>query len=555
MFQRFATLLKKAFSLSLTLFLSLPASTFAEGTPLSLMEVVAEKIRGSYIRHKEPDFLTFDELQSLSQNPNPVGSLKQKLDKFWMTPIINNEAYYRSARPHNFKDPQLGNFLRIASWNIEKSFHIDEAIQLFTSPDAYEKMVNLEKAPVGTETWIDMKRQRERLLKADIILFQEMEIGIKRSGYINAAAEMAKALNMNYAFAPQYLEVDPVTMGTEQLEFEEDDIVIQKEAREFFTVEPAKYKGVFGSAVLSRYPIKYVEVRPLKTQPYDWYWGELQKIGVTEKMRRAGTKSLFKNVIQRELKAGGRHYFRVDLEVPELPKKTLTLINIHLEIKCEPIGRQAQMTEILGYVQDIENPVILMGDFNMAPTDISSTTAGRILKRTASNPTTWFSLAVNVLSPHALVLNTTRLISNVTKNFNDPTAKHVPVVAPNPMKPFMEMMENYRFTDGRAFDFRGDPARSVGNKKKTLANSNQRGEKKGFVTSFRVLRPIGIVGKFRLDWVFVKSFLIDPYDVSGPYRFAPHFGETLEAMNYNLTLPISDHAPNVVDLPFNEPNI
>ena len=72
-------------------------------------------------------------------------------------------------------------------------------------------------------------------------------------------------------------------------------------------------------------------------------------------------------------------------------------------------------------------------------------------------------------------------------------------------------------------------------------------------TSFRVLRPIGIIGRYRLDWVFVKGFQKDPY--SGPYRFAPHFGETLEDMNFNLILPVSDHAPNVVDLPFEEPKI
>src|SRR3990167_1047867 len=104
----------------------------------------------------------------------------------------------------------------------------------------------------------------------------------------------------------------------------------------------------------------------------------------------------------------------------------------------------------------------------MAPTDISSTTAGRIIKRTASNPTTWFSLAVNVLSPHALIINTTRFISNFTKNLNNPLAKHIPVIAPNPLRSFFDMMQEYRFQDGKAFDFRGDPTRSVGKKNQVL---------------------------------------------------------------------------------------
>jgi endonuclease/exonuclease/phosphatase family metal-dependent hydrolase len=525
---------------------------FSEAPALNPLEMAARSVGQPYLRYQEPRFLTFEELRSLSENPEPEGALREKLDKFWVTPIVSNEAYYAGVKPHAPKDPNLGPYLRVVSWNIEKSFNIDEAIQVFTSEDAYKKMINPGKPKPGSETYQEMLRQRNRLAKADIILSQETEIGIKRSEYRNAAADLAKALKMNYAYAAQYLEVDPVILGLEELEFEEKDKAIEKEARDFFSVDREKYKGVFGSVVLSRYPIKYVEVRPLDTKPYDWYTGEQKKVGATEKFRRLGTKTLFKNAIQRELKVGNRNFFRVDLDVPSLPEKTLTVINIHLEIKCEPKGRQAQMAEILSYIRDIKNPVIVMGDFNMAPTDISPTTAGRIIKRTASNPTTWFSVAVNILAPQALIINATRAISNVTKNFNDPTAKHIPVVAPNPMKPFFEMVKVFRFEDGGAFDFRGDEKRSVGKKDSTLANSNQRG-KKGFVTSFRVLRPIGMVGKYRLDWVFVKSYLKNPE--SGPYRFAPHFGETLEDMNYNLTLPVSDHAPIVVDLPFEEPKI
>lgn len=540
----------------LALILGFPATPGASAPELTSVSSLAESVLldKQFVRFQEPTYLTCEELQKLSQDPKPDAALKAKLDKFWTTPIISNEAHYAGVKPRHLRDPRLGPFVRIGSWNIEKSFNITEAIDFFLSKNSYNDMIDPDKVAPDSAQREDMHRQRERIINADILIFQEMEIGIKRSGYVNAAAEMAKALEMNYAFAAQYLEVDPVTLGMEELEFEADDQVVESEAREFFSVDAAQYKGAFGSAVLSRYPIKHVEVLPLKTQPYDWYWGEMQKVGVTEKLRRVGIKSLFKNVIQRELKVGGRHYFRVDLEVPELPEKTLTIINIHLEIKCQPQYRELQMREILALVRDIRNPVVLMGDFNMAPTDISPTTAGRILKRTAKNPTTWFSLAVNYLSPHALVINTTRLLSNFTKNLNDPTARHIAIIAPNPLESFFEMMKEYRFNDSHAFDFRGNPNRSIGQKDKILANSNQRGQK-GFVTSFRVLRPIGIVGKFRLDWVFVKSYAYSAYGTEESYRFAPHFGETLEDMNYNLMLPISDHAPNVVDLPFEEPKI
>ena len=153
------------------------------------------------------------------------------------------------------------------------------------------------------------------------------------------------------------------------------------------------------------------------------------------------------------------------------------------------------------------------------------------------------------------MVNATRVTSKLTKNLQDPTAKHIPFVMPNPVKPLFSMIEDFRFDDGGTFDFRGDGHRSVNGNDGTLANANQR-DLKGFKTTFSVRRAIAeVLGKYRLDWVFVKSFLKDPRDEDGSYQFAPHFGETLEEMNTSLFVPISDHHPNVVDIPFEEPKL
>ncbi len=67
-------------------------------------------------------------------------------------------------------------------------------------------------------------------------------------------------------------------------------------------------------------------------------------------------------------------------------------------------------------------------------------------------------------------------------------------------------------------------------------------------------RPIGPwIGKIRLDWVFVKSYLKTPHDDGGPYKFAPHYGETLEELNMSMEEQFSDHHPNIITLPFDEP--
>ncbi len=506
-----------------------------------------------YPLHRTSDFLTFQELQRLYKNPEAKGLLSRKLKKFWTTPIISNEAYYQGARPRPLKDPRLGPYLTVATWNIEKSFHIEEAIKLFTSKKEFREMVDTADAALESEEFKNLERQRERLRQADILILQEMDMGVKRSGYVDAARELAKALDMNYAYGPEQLEIEPVVLGLEKVL--SSDGSVDEKATEYYTADPKKYKGVFGSAVLSRYPIKKAQVFQLHNQAYDWYAKEKEKTTFLENTRRFGSETVFENEITREIKKGGRIYFRVDLDVPDLPGGTLTVIDIHLEIKCEPIGRQIQMAEILHYVGPISNPVIVAGDFNSASTDLSPTSVTRTVKRTAQNPTTWFSAAVTYLSPHALAINTSRFFSNLTKNYDDPTAGSIPVIAPNKIKGLFDATRDFRSKKGYAFDFRGDKERSVNGNDGTLANSNQR-DFKGFKTTFSVKRPLTPwIGKFRLDWMFVKSFLRDPEDKEGPYRFAPHFAETLEELNSSLKAPISDHHPNVVDLPFREPKL
>ncbi len=504
------------------------------------------------IRHQAAPFLTFNELKKFSQNPHPGYLLEKKLQRFWRTPLISNEAHYAGTKPSAQTDPQLGPYLSLATWNIEKSIHMKDAITAFSSPEAFLALIDPEKAPEGSDNYKTVLRQRDLLQKSDVILLQEMDIGVKRSGYINAAGELAKVLKMNYAYAPEQLEVDPVYMGLEKIHY--DNGSVDQEQTDYFAADPAQYKGAFGVAVLSRYPIRRAQAFQLKTQPYDWYKGEKPKIGFVEQARRVGTEVLFHNQITREMKMGGRAFFRVDLAVPGLPEDTLTIINIHLEIKCLPEGRKAQVAEILSYIKGIKHPVIMAGDFNSAQEDLSPTSALRVAERAIKKPENWASAAVAVLIPQALIINATRLIGKFTKNYQDPLALDIPVIAPNTLKPLFNMIEDYRFEDGGAFDFRGDAERSTGAKEGPLANANQRGIK-GFKTTWSVERPVLLLGKYRLDWIFVKSFLKDPYEKTGAYRFAPHFGETLEEMNTSLKIKISDHHPNVVAIPFGEPHI
>ncbi len=503
------------------------------------------------VHYQAPEFLTYDELVKLSSNPKPGGALGEKVNKLLNTPIISNEALYRGARPKKTVDPRIGPFLRVVQWNIEKSMKMQEAIHAFTDAKSYAALIDTNRFKEGSKEYQEALEQRALLEDANIVILQEMDIGMKRSEYRNAVKELAEALNMNYVYGTEQLEIDPVNLGIEK--FKDEKGVEDKKLQELFQVDPSKYKGLFGSAVLSRYPIIGVKFFQLKNQAYDWYHGEEQNLSQLEKAKRGGAKTIFLEKLFREMKVGGRVFLQVDLYVPELPEKRLSVVDIHLEIKCPPKGREIQMAEILSNIIDIKNPVIVAGDFNSAPGDLSPTSVRREVRQAATNPTFWFDRAVQYLTPAGVVLVPGRILTNTTANFQNPTASHIPVILPNKTKALFKMVENYRFYDTFTFDFRGNSKRTAEGHGGLLANSNQR-DRLGYKMTFTVDRTIvHMVGKYRLDWIFVKSYLANPKDNDGSYRFAPHFGRTLEEMNDRLKERISDHHPNIVDLPFEEP--
>lgn len=499
---------------------------------------------------QQPEFLAYEELVQLSQKPYPRGRVRSRFQDLWNTPIVDNSAWRGGADPNAPEVTGLGPVMRVVSWNIEKSLRMDAAIEAFTDGEAYARQIDIEEAPPGSAERRALMREREILASADIVLLQEMDIGVKRSGYRNAAKDLARALDMNYAYAPEYLEVDPVILGLEPIRDDEGDREPAATAR--YRVDPERYHGMFGVAVLSRYPIIYVEAFPLFRQGYDWYWQEKQKTSFLEEARRFGARKVFLEQPHRETKVGGRTFMRVDLHVPQVPQQRVSVINVHLEIKSQPQARVEQMAEILEYIRGIEHPVILMGDFNSAPHDLSPTSTPRMVRRELEAPEFWLSRTIDLFFPASLALNTTRAIANVTKNFHNPTAVHVPIAGPNESAEMFRIIERFRFDDGGAFDFRGEPERSAGNSG-YLSNANER-TAWAYETTFRLRRTIAnIIGKYRLDWAFVKSYLPHPHAEEGPYQLAPHFGRTLSLINSSLEQRISDHHPISVDLPLQEP--
>lgn len=522
----------------------LPKKNIEQTQIVSRSEPVKKFSKASFPRYQTADFLTFSELKRLVKEPEPGGELEEKVKRLLNRPIISNEAYYQGKRPARAQNPHLGDYLRVATWNVEKSIRMKEVTEMLSSEESFQKMLAEKGLVAGSEGYEKLKRERERLASADVILLQEMDIGVSRSGYRDVVREMAKAMGMNYAFGPQQLEIDPVMLGLESIPDGRGGQVKHEP-------DEARYKGIFGVAILSRYPIKSAQSFQLKSQPYNWHSGEKANRDVMEGARRLATEIVFENQIVREMKIGGRGFFSVDLDVPGMPGGTLTVVNNHLEIKARPRDREAQMVEILSYIKNIPHAVVMAGDHNSAHEDLSPTSVTRVFSRMSSNPQTWLGVSMNILMATPIAVNSGRVLLNTAKNFHSPMAPNIPVILPNKTRGIFVRVQEFRFDDGGKFDFRGDKDRSINRSSAKLANSNEKAIK-GQTPTFSVQRPIGPIGRSRLDWMFVKA----PPSAQGEdkeYRLAPHFGETLTGLAHDFSVRLSDHSPCVLDIPFDQP--
>jgi endonuclease/exonuclease/phosphatase family metal-dependent hydrolase len=209
----------------------------------------------------------------------------------------HKEAIHRylnqpESGPFAGSSPHLKQFLRVASWNIEKGIHWKEIVETL--------------------------RVEPHLRVADLILLNEVDVGMARSGNHHIAQEMAHALKMNYVFAPAHLELTKGA-GTDLEAPGENEV------------------GVQGNAILSHYPL-----------------GEAQIIELPQ----------CDNFFQSQEKRYGR---RVALKATVFTDKgSLWAVSSHLEVRKTPACRAAQMRAILEFLsrQPDRRPTLLGGDWN-----------------------------------------------------------------------------------------------------------------------------------------------------------------------------------------------
>ena len=298
-----------------------------------------------------------------------------------------------------------------------------------------------------------------------------------------------------------------------------------------------------------------MRLQQFQFQGHDWYEDEKKGVAPVEKGKRKVAEQVFLEKIYRQVRRGGRMMMQAELVDPQFPQGRITIVATHLEDRTTPKNREKQLKELLERIKDTTTAVLLTGAINSTGEDSTPTSLKREVTKRLGSKSFWIHHGIGYALGVGLVKDV--LIGGVkfVRNQSDPTVKHVPIVAPNPAAGFFETLKDFRFADGGAFDFRGEPARSIGQSSETLGNSNERASK-GFVTTFEVERKVASLGKFKLDWFFVKPpNLTDPDKKDQPHLFAPHFGRTLKPLNYSIEDRISDHSPILVDLPFQEPRL
>lgn len=503
-------------------------------------------------QQQAPELLAHDELVRLYEQETPPAALQNKLQRLLTTPFVSNAASARGTRPLLPSAPPLGKFLRVVQWNIERGLEYDAIKIAFTDAVGFGRLLNSTAYPLRSEKRKLVMQQVALLKQADVVVLNEVDYGMKRTGYRNVAADLASALGMNYAYGAEFVEVDPIALGMEK--FEELPSKDRAELVRELSIDPARYRGLHGTAILSRFPLENVRIEPFEHQPHNWYADELKSVRPLEAGRRLAGEIAFQEKVLREVRRGGRMMLTAEIVDAHLPGGRMTIVATHLESKTKPEGRRKQLEELLARIKATAMPVVVAGDMNTSTNDSTPISAERMLKNRLGSKSFWIKQGLGILTgiklPSLLLggLNTYRKQA-------DPTVRSIPLVASNPEAEFFDKLKDFRFTDGGAFDFRGARARSVGGKDEPLSNSNQRGDK-GFITTYEVERAIAFVGKFKLDWIFVKPpALSDPYAKDGSYRFAPHFGRTLKSMNDAVRDRISDHVPIMVDLPLGEPQL
>lgn len=498
---------------------------------LAWMTLMAALAASAWGADAPPPRLSFDELIALSREDNPDPALQAKLHTILTTPVVRNRTQ-TAAGPSAV--------LRVTEWNIARGENLGGIEEALTSPETFVQHAQREKKSSAADL-VRLRNQAALLRQSDVVILNEVDIGVKRTDYKNVVDELADLLGMSSAYAVEFVEVDGLEdLGTEPAVLETP--ALSTRMTEDLKPDRSRYQGLHVNAILSRYPLRNVRVISLPVC-HDWYADEKQAISQLEKAKRKAADIAFLERIAREIRRGNRNALVGEIAVPGLAQP-VRLVNAHLENKCKGNCRDRQMRTILKETGDTTGPLVLAGDLNTTGTDGTPTSIRYELMTRVKDYQFWVSTLLK-FTPVGVPAFVT-MPFNFWKNYRDPTARHIPFFGRNPEARLFANVRNFKFADGGRFDFRGVKRSNLQKSGKTLSDSNERANK-GFVPTFSMERNFGGVFRYRLDWIFVKP----PKEAAKKSRmgFQPEMPVTMNVLNTALAEELSDHAPISVEIP------
>lgn len=325
---------------------------------LSLVSGQPETGSAHLIRLRQPQILPFSDLVTLTTVDPPPPELQKRLEALRSEPFISNEAAFDGVQPIRPLEPGLGPLLRIAEWNINR---LDKPTMRDALSDLRAYRASVRSNPKVSRKLLRRASDEVRdLQRADVIVFDEIDDRVPRSDYHNVPREIAQLLHMNYAYAVEFIELNRIYLAVRKLDVVDPAPHLRGQN---FGVDPKRYLGLEGTALLSRYPILSARVVDLPRE-YDWYHGEIGAISDLEKAENWSSEKLFEERLKRQVRRGGRIMLVVQLAVPGVPSGVLTVLCPHLEDYARPAGRREQMDFVLKQIGGISGPVISAGDLN-----------------------------------------------------------------------------------------------------------------------------------------------------------------------------------------------
>ena len=193
--------------------------------------------------------LSFDELVALFSNVRPSVALESRLNALLTTPFVCNAPAQAGIAPHPPDVEKLGPILRVAFCNTERGLNFELIRSLLSDPAEFGAVSKSQRKLTPAKREL-VELQLRTLRDANVPVLNEVDVGMKRTEYRDVARDLATALHMNYAYAVEFIEVDPIfELGTEQVHL--PDPQQDQHLQEDLKVDRLRYKGLHGTARMS----------------------------------------------------------------------------------------------------------------------------------------------------------------------------------------------------------------------------------------------------------------------------------------------------------------